>query len=318
MIKKEYYRLDELNKRFDITYDEVRYSVESGSLKLAFHVSNEKFVIGRIHLTKGLIASGIASYSGLVSISDNEQLELIKNDSIKSRQFTLLQKSNITQLESEYPFESSIPNALLAEWKPKSLEQIIFGTVSATICPKEQKNALKTAGQSFLKVLADIGKKPENDVKVDTSIYDKFPDFQFLFKDIELTQKDICVLYQDLELLGIVNEATNPVKKFEVKSHPVSEKASRTNDFHDLLKRILREQPSLSAKKIWIILEKECDLPNGERQYDEHNILRDIFDGEIYWISIHQNENYFKFSSLAATLSKLKMHLRNESCENDS
>lgn len=312
MFKKEYYRLDELNKRFGVNFNDVQYAVESGALKLTFHVSNQRFVIGRKHLTKGLIAAGIARYSGLVSVSENEQLELIKHGIIKCRHFTLLQKSNITQLESKYPFKSSIPNKLMEDWKPKVLEQVISDAVAATICPKEQNNALKFAGQTFLNVMADISQKNKQDVKVDTSIYDRFSDFQFQFEDIEFTQKDICIQQQEVGILGSVLDSPNPVNKLDVASHYDSDKTTRTNDFHDVLIRILNKNSGFSAKKIWLLLEKECELPNGERQYDIHNIIRDIFDGEIYWVSIHQNENYFKFSSLAATLSRLKSQLRNK------
>jgi hypothetical protein len=311
MIKKEYYRLNELNKRFDVTFDDVQYAVESGALKLAFHVSNQDFVIGRRHLTKGLIASGIASYSGLVSISDNEQLELIKNGSIKCRQFTLLQKSNITLLESKYPFKSSIPNKLLAEWKPKTLEQITFKTVAATICPKEQKNALKGAGQTFLKLMTDIGEKNEQDVKVDTSVYDKLSDYQFQFEDIELDVNHLCVLHSDLQQLGVVTSEEESPQTISAYQEPIlnennNNSVKRSSQLAELIERILHSNSKIKAVEVWRKLREEAELDSLDRKYDVDGILKDVTPNELLWQSRYGTNSNIKRSTFDAKVSRIR------------
>jgi hypothetical protein len=314
MFKKEYYRLDELAKRFDVTFDDVRYSVESGALKLAFHLSNKRFVLGNCQVDKGFIAFGIARYNGLVSISENKQLELVENGRVKCRHFTLLQKSNITQLELEYPFKSPIPNKLLAEWQPKSLEHINWDIIPAILCPSEQKNTLKVAGQSLLNTLAEIGKQSSPDVKVDTEVYDKFLDYQFVFADMELDVNHSCVLHNDIERLGIVGlpdekQVSNTVINKKLPDEILSDSATRSSQLAELIGRILLSKPKIKTIEVWRKLREEVEMDFLDRKFDVEDILKDITPNELLWQSRYGTNSSVKRSVFDSKVSRIRTKL---------
>tara|TARA_R110002167_G_scaffold73684_1_gene206382 strand:- start:2081 stop:3037 length:957 start_codon:yes stop_codon:yes gene_type:complete len=313
MIKKEYYRLDELIKRFDVTFDDVRYWVESGSLNLAFHVSNRRFVIGGWQKNKGFIAFGISSYNGLVSIDENKLLELIKIGNIKCKNFKLLQKEKLALVDFIYPFKSSIPNVLLADWQPKSLDKIKWNTIPAKLCPSEQLNILKHAGLTIFNTLGS-NEKSNADSKVDFSAYEKMSDYQFVFDEIEFDVNHSCVLHRDLERLGIVSmpevkQVTHAAINKELPDESGDKSASRSSQLGELIERILHSNPKMKAIEVWRTLREETEVDSLDRKFDVEDILRDVTPNELLWQSRYGTNSSVKRSAFDSKVSRIRTKL---------
>jgi hypothetical protein len=312
MIKKEYYRLEELAKRFDVTFDEVRYRVEAGELNLSFYVNNKKFVLGGWQNGKDFIAFGIANYRGLVSIDSNKQMELIEQGSVKCQTVTLLNKNAITDLLLDYPFKTSIPNKLLAEWRSKVIEQIIWDVIPAKVCPTEHANIFKIAGQSLLNSLSDIAKKQGSNANVDLGAYDKYSDYQFEFDGLEFSTKDICVTHTELVKLGVVDSSTKELESNNITAEQlpdIDQPDKRISQLTTLIERVVVANPKIKAIEVWRKLREESELDSLDRKFDVEGILKDVTPNELLWESRYGNKTTVKKSTFDSKVSRIRKEL---------
>lgn len=78
MIEKEYYRIEELEKRFDISFSDLQYLVENEQIDVAFLLSEpRRFIIGGWRKDQGFIGYSKVIYQGLVKVHQIEQLNVL-------------------------------------------------------------------------------------------------------------------------------------------------------------------------------------------------------------------------------------------------
>ena len=124
MIQKEYYRFDELEKRFDLSFSDLLYLVENSKIDLAFHIEQNQFVIGGWLKDKGFVGYATIFYRGLVKVSHSEQLSLLSKNKVNCKTFSLINKENIINHNLDYPFETQPPHSFLFDWRPKVTSDI--------------------------------------------------------------------------------------------------------------------------------------------------------------------------------------------------
>jgi hypothetical protein len=296
MIKKDYYRYDELNPRFNILDADLVYWHEKGLLSFVIPQLIQDYIIGGWIKDQGFRGYGVVEYKGLIGIPSGTEKLILEKGKSHIDDCWLLELDKIKYLDDSYRFSVPLPNSLIYSWQPKTLAEIKWDKIPAKRFPTVRK---EHSVQPFIKAMESISKKESKPMSYFESDLKDVLDSPYL----GIKKQELCITHFKLIELGVIPDETN------VLSSPILEifeKDSRTNDFHDLLLKILRHHPGLSAKKIWILLERDFQMPEDERVYDTHNILRDISGNEIYWVSRHKNDNYFRFSSLAPTLSKLK------------
>ena len=104
----------------------------------------------------------------------------------------------------------------------------------------------------------------------------RIPKVQFYSEGINFELADICVLHEDLLKAGIgktqeiaeVTKAISPITK------DIQTSETRTDDFHELLVRLISAEPALTAKLYWRNLEYELDDNKDYRVFDNITYLQ--------------------------------------------
>ena len=284
MIEKEYYRIDDLEKRFDLTLSDLRYLVESSKIELTFYVDNSKLIFGGWLKDKGFVGFGVANYHGLVKVAKQTQLEVLSKDKSTVRYFSARNKGGFSNVIHEYPFESDLPNNFLYAWQPKTLNSIKWDEIPAKLFPEEQENGVRTLGKAINQfVQVTTGKEIES-TEESLKALETLPKKSFYVKGIEVGLADICLLHSDLINIGVAkSSATVESPELELPTKEQSKSQKRTDDLNELLIRIVEAKPELTAKEYWRVLESEVEELEGFRLLDKYNILSEIDGNMIKW-----------------------------------
>ncbi|MGY8874964.1 MAG: hypothetical protein ACKVJ5_01220 [Pseudoalteromonas sp.] len=276
MIEKEYYRLDELEKRFDLSFSDVLYLVENSKLYLAFRLTDNKFIIGGWAKGNGFIGYASVKYSGFASITQKDQLTLLSKHKTNCKYFWLLNKDKIVSANYDYPFESKTPNAFLHTWQPKQPSNISWDRIPAKLFPKEQEHTLHSFKNAMTNTFKALGAEQSKPNEYEKEFDARIPKVQFYSEGINFELADICVLHEDLLKAGIgktqeiaeVTKAISPITK------DIQTSETRTDDFHELLVRLISAEPALTAKLYWRNLEYELDDNKDYRVFDNITYLQ--------------------------------------------
>ena len=136
---KIYYRLSELKSDFGITVDHIRYAIEHHGLCLSFYLSSEKFLFAG-HGEKGFVLLGSGYIRGLLTLSSDRSLELLRGKTIKVDYARVHSSDSISYWEPSNPFESEIPKTLARGWLPTDLSKAKELMLFAKPYPEEIKN----------------------------------------------------------------------------------------------------------------------------------------------------------------------------------
>jgi len=306
-IVKEYYRLSELERHFGISEEDIHYLAEKDEIRLSLFCNKAKFVIGgwvkdKCKNTK-FCGYSIVNYQGAIELSPIEYQNLKTSGKLSAIYATLQQKDKIQHVSKEYPFQVNTPNLVIEEWRPKQIEQISWKLIPAMFLPYERENLEKQALDFLglfvgMKTVADIKKsKQQKEMVLNHS------ERKFLTDDIRILHD---TALEAVRILTGQKTKTTQQPALNNKLDKELVKKERNNDLHDLLKRIIVKKPSFSAKQIWAAIEMDFAIDEGEREFDEYNILRDVSASEILWESRYANGGTLKFSSLSVTVSNIR------------
>lgn len=307
MIEKEYYRLDELEKRFDLSFSDVLYLVENSKLDLAFRLTGNKFIIGGWAKGNGFIGYATVKYSGFASITQKEQLTLLSNHKTNCKYFWLLNKDKIVSANYDYPFESKTPNAFLHTWQPKQPSDISWDKIPAKLFPKEQEHTLHSFKNAMTKTFKALGAEQSKPNEYEKEFDARIPKVQFYSDGINFGLTDICILHTDLVKAGITNKLEVVIPPIPTSSQLNQTPKTRTDDFHDLLIRLVDAEPELTAKEYWRLLENEAEDIEGFRVFDKYNLLIEVSGNHIKWQDRNKKiRKSISFSSFSNRLTKVR------------
>ena len=290
MFKKEYYRLDDLENKFNVTASDIRYLVENSNISLAFHLTSQKFIYGGWLKGKGFVGHGVATYTGLVGISELAQQALVETGEAELKQFKLLNRVGLHSIDTKYPFDLKTPNNYLDAWQSKPVELLNWRLIPAKLFPKVQDHPV----HMFSKIIKEgVSAFTQNDVKefeMGTSNHLKaIPEKELYAKELKIVFSDVCVQHKELERLGIYKDASE-IESKATDLQPSKAKFKFKNQFHELLADILINNKAIKTKEIHRLLCKEATTAEDDRQYDRRNILLDNVDGTIVWSDIHSKK----------------------------
>jgi hypothetical protein len=313
MIEKEYYRLDELEKRFDLSFSDVLYLVENSKLDLAFRLTDNKFIIGGWAKGNRFIGYASVKYSGFASITQKDQVTLLSKHKANCKYFWLLNKDKIVSTNYDYPFESKTPNAFLHTWQPKQPSDISWDRIPAKLFPKEQEHIAHTLknAMSSIKTLSNKQSKPsEYEKEFDA----KIPKLQLYSEGINFELVDVCILHSELVKAGIAESKMKSPTEITPSLTPLTVPnqipKTRSDDFYDLLIRLVGAEPELTAKGYWRNLERELDDLQEYRVFDKHNLLVEISATHINWKDRSgKPKKPMSFSSFSNRLTKVRKEL---------
>jgi len=315
MIEKEYYRFDELEKRFNLTFSDLQYLVENSKIDLVFHIEQNKFIIGGWIQDKGFVGYSSSSYRGLVKITHNEQLELIAKNKINSKYFSLLNKESINNHNFDYPFETPTPHDFLFAWKPKVISEIKWDAIPAKLFPEEREHILRSIRDMFHETFDDLEIKTSTKPKSNSDFMAKIPQVQFYTGGINFTLNDICLLHSDLVKLGVCKSTETTVIEdtkqaesslLQTDNPPKNRIKSNHRLIDVLLLNMLEVFPKDKPAVTWDRLKN--DLKNEPRQFDTDEILDEVGEKELYWYDIDAGLQSLKRKSFYNLINKLKIN----------
>ena len=308
MIEKEYYRFDELEKRFNLTLSDLRYLVESSKIEPTFYLEQSKCIFGGWLKDNGFVGFGIANYRGLVKISKQEQHELLSQNKVTIKSIRILNKGGISNLNEEYPFESDLPHSFLHAWQSRALSSISWDEIPAKLFPIEQEHGLRTLGKALNQIVQATTGKEQEATEQSVKALEVIPKKSFYVEGVELSHADICLLHSDLVKVGVVQSSVTiepPELGLSVKERDNSLK--RTDDLNELLISVVEQHPALTAKEYWRVLEKESEEVEGFRLIDKYNILSEIDGNMIKWRDRKgKSRKSVSFTSFSNRLTKVK------------
>jgi len=288
MIEKEYYRFDELEKRFDLSFSDLQYLVENSKIDLAFHIEQNQFVMGGWLKGKGFIGYATIFYRGLVKVSHSEQQSLLSKNKVNCKTFSLINKENIINHNLDYPFETQTPHSFLFDWRPKVISDIEWDYIPAKLFPKEREHSIRSIRNMFYKSFDTLEKKAPEQADKESDFMAKIPKVEFYSDGINFTLNDICILHSDLVKVDVikqvkaiqVHQETEP-QLVEVNSEPPTK--TRKDDFHELVEIIVKHKPDSTAKEYWRLLESESEEMEGFRELDKYSLLIEVTGNHIKW-----------------------------------
>ena len=89
MLDKTYYKISELEKRFDLTLEDIQFLVENKKLKFCFFSTKDNYLIGN-YVDAGFIGIGTVTYEGLIGLNRSDALAILRNEEVKISTFALL------------------------------------------------------------------------------------------------------------------------------------------------------------------------------------------------------------------------------------
>jgi len=309
MIEKEYYRFDELEKRFDLSFSDLQYLIENSKINLAFYLEKNKFVMGGWLKGKGFIGYASVSYKGLVRITLDEQLLLLSKKKINCKIFSLINKGNIQSHNLNYPFETPTPHNFLYDWRPKLTEDIEWDSIPAKLYPKESEHVIRSLSNMFSETFDKATKKEGEE----SAFMAKIPQMQFYSEGINFTLEDICILHSDIVSLGLnkpsIDTSIKGAKNVE-RTNQQTDKALNNpiKSYHRpidiLLLNILEIFPQDKPATLWDKLKN--DLNNEPRQFDIDETLDEVGEKELYWYDIEGEAQSLKKKSFYNLIRNLK------------
>lgn len=288
MIQKEYYRFDELDKRFDLSFSDLQYLVENKKIDLAFHVEQNQFVMGGWLKNKGFIGYATIYYRGLVKVSHLDQSKLLSKNKINCKIFSLINKENIINHNLDYPFETPPPHHFLFDWKPKVISDIEWDSIPAKLFPKEKEHSFHTIRNMIFDSFNNSEVEALKQTSEEDSLMAKIPKVEFYTDGINFTLNDICILHCDLVKTGVIKQI-NEIQTHQETEIPLVEinsdspKIPRKDDFQELLVNIVTHNPDFQAKEYWRLLENESEEMEGFRTFDKYNLLIEVTGNYIKW-----------------------------------
>lgn len=244
----------------------------------------------RTEKLRGIIAYGkrrgvaLATYEGLCRLKHGQLRMLLKDEVVDADWFRPLQHKFLTIKSYNNPYENSLPNNLLDTWLDLQGESI--PAYDFIFYPEPVR---KPTATPFMKNLMSGNMSGIGDL---SSILKELQESFVMFPSTHrFTLQNVRVCLRDVMARKIVLTQTEPNKKL---ARPLDA----------LLLKIIQEQPSLSASKIWALLSE--DQQKTDRVYDVDEIIEDVGVKELAWTDIDGKDNYLTKNSFYNLVKKLK------------
>jgi hypothetical protein len=301
MIKKDYYRLDDLKHRFNMTEADILYLLEQRLVKACFYVDSTEFVIGGWS-NKGFIGYAHVRYRGLINLPEEELQKLLRAKKVTPMNYLLANDKNIELSSSEYELELATPNNYIYAWKAKAPAEISWDFIPARLGPYVTETFLHAVQKTLNMCLEQQTKSTALDPSLEK--YRNLPAQKLTAHFKTFLFSEICIRHQDLVSCKVISDKAESVPDdLPVSASAMSQELKGTC-FENLITRIFMSDRTLSAKSVFKILAYESSLEEDSRHFDIENILLDHIDDIIIWKD-YLSKSTEKRCSLATLGNKL-------------
>jgi hypothetical protein len=262
VIKKQYYRLSELQKLKGISEEDISYYMENDTVRFSTLVNKQELMVGKWE-GQHIIGFCTFTYTGLLYVPKPKVREIAFNSKV-SLDTLLLPKGNLPKNVSiDYPFDLCAPNNLIAKWHGAVNENIHHIELPVIMLPTEAIGLM----HSYLNVLSLMSK---------SDVANAHPERVLNRRFINISKNDLVLNEQELSKFNddsnAEEKAVNPIADITFK-----------NDLYRLVAHAYITMAKPSAKQIFIELEKDSMREEDSRKFDTHNILIDAVDDKLVW-----------------------------------
>lgn len=308
-LELEYYTIDQAARTLDCAPDEVAHLLEVGKLDAHLYSNSKKFVVIE-RQTDRLIGRGIATYNGLIKISQSYVQPLLHNKKITITSYlALLHPASIRYWNTTHSFHSELflKFVKISEWIPYEVDfaknQI---QLLALPLPDEGLRTLRMLSDAFNTIAKDQGSNTNLDHN-----HSHHPKYLYSFsKQGSYDKSDIRITHEDLMDIGDIGKLTLPSNGIIENDDPLpwcssKKKPSRIDR---VVERVLRAYPNQQSKALWRALLSDYEL--DDPLYDKEEIIQVMDEDSIEWLNFEKYKSELQFKSFMNKISGIRKFYR--------
>lgn len=283
MIKKEYYRLRELDEKCGFTEHDFRYLCESHDVPLTIYVHSQFFLIAeRILSLTSRVARGVVCYQGLVELPPPARSSILKSGSVQLKFGYLKNIDGIKMLESVS--QELLQTGLEGNFELRqisSIQEIALGSSDAIFMGEGNRELTYHKSAPIYEGL---------EVKFADLVVQR-DSIDWCKQELGLNESappnptsSVNLIESNKEIRPLIDPNTKGQSQLEEENTFIDSLVFDT-PLHRVLAKILIKDSSLKAKQIYRLLKSEMLVAVGHREYDSEDILSQMEGDKIIWIN---------------------------------
>jgi len=307
-----FYTIEDVQDILNMRPSELIHAIRKGKITPVAYTKKRHMLLFS-HRNRRNYGHATCVYQGHITLPGNLLPALLDGDSIQMGENfgALLDPEGVLSYSTTYPFKRPTPRDWLYDWNPINQEKLNLEAARATPLPYESQ-PLQEHLASLTKMFEQIQTESTN---LNTSSYlpDDINKLELNFhSNANFSTEDLKIPASEIKRYkcDCAASLSDALTTDNSNEHKTTTKA-RTNQLHELIKRILITNPDISAKSVWRVIEKETD--RDDPLFDHENLLLKVDSNCIEWKNKYHKEHVLTWSSFITLLSKLKARLKQES-----
>lgn len=284
---KDYYSLNEIEKKYGIMQEDAFWMVEQQKIRLFLFCKLEKILVG-FRDEQGFHAVGYASYRGIILAPQYLEQKLADDGTVEVGSGRVAKPLSALDINMAYPYETEPPNKLIASWGAKNQDKTNSKFPEFIFLPIET-NSIAGLVLPILDTQNNSG--IESPLSELSNVLKDQPMKSFANKKRKFSLEDVRISYQSLQLLKQQSATDNPIRN----SEPLHKQ---------LIRRAIIKHPTYSSGKLLDLLAQDLELDSPV--LDTENILLEVSKTEIAWQARDGSENTLTYASFKNLVSKIK------------
>lgn len=306
-MERKYFYGSELESKFGLSKQDLLYLVKEKDLKLSVEYP-QQVIIGH-YVESKFVGYASAFNKGFFNLTKADSEELVEVGKTQTDAFIAPKGTILTALNKEYVWDIPFPNDSIKDWKEAELSSPLDRGYAVLTYPQvsiDNGKVLKDAFNSFLS--GELFKIDNTDsiANVDSKQVSESMPKCLVSPNVSFTLDKVLLTKDELIRIGVIQEEISTVSQAEKQ-----EEISFSDEFLELIHRILMAQPDIKAKALYQLLENEA-TGGTEKVFDINDILLDEIEGKIIWRDKYANnaEKTLSIRTLENKASKIRKLIR--------
>lgn len=303
------YSIPEALELLGLRRSELVHAVSQQEIELVAYTQPRKMLLFRTNQAKEWIGMATCNYRGHISLHLNFFLSMLEEKKIHvaTGWGRLLDQSGVSGWRSDYPFRRELPHGFITNWQGKVHNEHLVSYYCATPFPNEYEPMLDIISKSLDKALA--ARAMERPAGFETKPA-SLQGLQLNFHEHSIFEpSSLRIPASEIErYLGTKKQKAAEKSALEaIKAEQALKPGERENQLHTLIGRMIQKYPDIGAKQAWSYLKH--DTNTDRKVFDTDEILLLVDEEGLEWQSKYGEQQALKYTSFAATLSKIKRRL---------
>ncbi|GAA6153332.1 hypothetical protein [Pseudoteredinibacter isoporae] len=289
ILQGPFYTWEETLEITGLKISELRYYVEESIITPLVYTGQRDFLIFDSNGHNDWTGIAKCGYRGHMTLHISLILDLLDGHSITlgTGWGKLQEPQKVSFTSFKNPFKYPLPMTPISNWESKGkLHTDKLLQFAATPFPRESETVSKLI-RGFVEAFSDpSAPKEKGSIAHALDQHSKSPpeNYTLNFKHNSIFEPN-SLRFAASELAKTKNYNSSAEKSSTLEIAPRNSHKKRKNLFHELIKRIIHENPGINATGVWEILRYECDSDNAI--YDIDSILVSIDARSAEWETLH-------------------------------